>query len=122
MSPEELKDIRKAAGLSQEELGDAIGMTATSIGLMERKVAEIKERTEKTVDEIVRMTIDVSYSRSLGKWTVAVVQPIWRESKDAPPGRRHEILGIYDTKEEAQKRAGVEQDRHPTARIISRGI
>lgn len=49
----ELKALRKAAGMTQAELADAIGMTGTSIGLMERGAAAIEKRTELAVRYVV---------------------------------------------------------------------
>jgi len=45
MQGDELKALRKGLGMTQAEMADAIGMTATSIGLMERGVAPIEKRT-----------------------------------------------------------------------------
>lgn len=49
MHADELKAIRKAAGLSQAALGDAIGMARETIGAMERGMAPIETRTELAV-------------------------------------------------------------------------
>lgn len=49
MTSDELKLLRKALGLSQDELGDAIGMSRISVGLMERGQAPIEKRTELAV-------------------------------------------------------------------------
>ena len=49
MQGNELKALRKEAGLTQGELATAIGMTGTSIGLMERGAANIEPRTELAV-------------------------------------------------------------------------
>lgn len=49
MQADELKTARKALGLTQAELGEAIGMTGTSIGLMERGAAPIEKRTALAV-------------------------------------------------------------------------
>lgn len=45
MQGDELKAARKAMNLTQSELAEAIGMTATSVGLMERGAAPIEKRT-----------------------------------------------------------------------------
>ena len=49
MQPEELKAMRVEAGMSQAELGAAIGMSRVTIGLMERGEAPIEKRTELAV-------------------------------------------------------------------------
>lgn len=49
MQGDELRAIRKAAGKTQGELAAAIGMTGTSVGLMERGAAPIERRTELAV-------------------------------------------------------------------------
>lgn len=49
MQPDELKAMRKAADMTQGELGEAIGMSRESIGLMERGQAPIERRTELAV-------------------------------------------------------------------------
>lgn len=49
MQPDELKTLRKAAGMTQGEMGEAIGMTRETIGLMERGAAPIERRTELAV-------------------------------------------------------------------------
>lgn len=53
MQGEDLKALRKGAGMTQAELAEAIGMTGTSIGLMERGAAPIEKRTELAVRYIV---------------------------------------------------------------------
>lgn len=49
MHADELKAIRKAAGLSQAALGEAIGMARETVGAMERGTAPIETRTELAV-------------------------------------------------------------------------
>ena len=53
MQPDELRAVRKAAGLSQAELGDAIGLTRVTIGLMERGGAPIEKRTALAVRYVI---------------------------------------------------------------------
>ena len=45
MQPEELKAIRTTLGLSQAQLGAALGLTAQYVGFMERGSAPIEPRT-----------------------------------------------------------------------------
>lgn len=45
MQGEELKALRKASGRTQGELAEAIGLTSTYVGMMERGVAPIEPRT-----------------------------------------------------------------------------
>ena len=49
MHADELKAIRKAAGLSQAALGEAIGMARETVGAMERGTTPIETRTELAV-------------------------------------------------------------------------
>lgn len=49
MTGEEMKVLRRKAGLSQAELGAAIGMTRESIGRMERTRHPVERRTELAV-------------------------------------------------------------------------
>ena len=53
MQPKEMKALRKAARMSQAELGDAIGMSRITVGLMERGDAPIEKRTELAVRYVV---------------------------------------------------------------------
>lgn len=46
MQPEELKALRKATGLSQAQMGEEMGLSRVTIGLMERGEAPIEKRTE----------------------------------------------------------------------------
>jgi len=46
MQADELRDLRKALGLSQQELADTIGMSRKAISEMERAAAPIERRTE----------------------------------------------------------------------------
>lgn len=45
MQPEAMKALRKAMGLSQQELADAMGVSRVLIGQMERAKAPIERRT-----------------------------------------------------------------------------
>lgn len=45
MQGEDLKEIRRELGLSQEAFAEALGMTATFIGMMERDERPIERRT-----------------------------------------------------------------------------
>jgi len=49
MQPAELRVIRKGLGVSQGQLGDALGLTGQFIGLMERGLKPIERRTEYAV-------------------------------------------------------------------------
>lgn len=49
MQGEELKAIRKAIGMSQGQFAEALGLTGTFIGLMERGVKPIEKRTALAV-------------------------------------------------------------------------
>jgi DNA-binding XRE family transcriptional regulator len=55
MQPEELKALRMNAGLSQAELGELIGMSRVTVGLMERGEARIEKRTELAVRYVVEV-------------------------------------------------------------------
>ena len=43
--PEEVKAVRKGLGLSQQALGDALGLSRVTVGQMERGRAPIERRT-----------------------------------------------------------------------------
>ncbi|GLT00146.1 hypothetical protein GCM10007897_15300 [Sphingobium jiangsuense] len=45
MQPDELKELRKALGLSQQEFADALGVSRVLVGQMERGQAPIERRT-----------------------------------------------------------------------------
>jgi DNA-binding XRE family transcriptional regulator len=49
MRPDELKALRKAIGMSQQELADRIGLSRETVGLMERGQAPIEVRTALAV-------------------------------------------------------------------------
>lgn len=53
MQGEELKALREAAGMSQAELADEIGMSRESIGKMERGQAPIEKRTELAAQYVI---------------------------------------------------------------------
>lgn len=53
MQGDELKALRKQAGLTQAELAQALGLTQTFIGLMERGEKAIERRTELAVRYLV---------------------------------------------------------------------
>lgn len=53
MQGEELKAMRKALGMNQQELADAIGMSRKAIGEMERGTAPIEKRTGMAVQLLV---------------------------------------------------------------------
>lgn len=46
MQADEMKQIRKALGLTQQQLADQLGLSRVIIGLMEREQAPIERRTE----------------------------------------------------------------------------
>lgn len=49
MQPDELRALRKQMNLTQEELGNALGLSKVFIGLMERGAKGIERRTELAV-------------------------------------------------------------------------
>lgn len=49
MQPDELKALRNAAGLTQAEMANAIGLSRVTVGLMERGGAPIERRTELSI-------------------------------------------------------------------------
>ena len=53
MQPDEMKSMRKAAGMSQAELGEAIGLSRVTVGVMERGEAPIEKRTGLAVRYVV---------------------------------------------------------------------
>ncbi|MEA1083198.1 helix-turn-helix transcriptional regulator [Sphingomonas sp. CD22] len=59
MQGEEMKALRTRAGLSQAELGEAIGMARETIGAMERGTHGIELRTELAVRYVAEPRIKV---------------------------------------------------------------
>lgn len=49
MQGSDLKAIRKSLGLSQKSMADALGITETYVGMMERGVKRIERRTDLAV-------------------------------------------------------------------------
>lgn len=89
MQAEDLKQARKALGLSQEEMADAIGVSRVLLGQMERAQAPIEKRTAIAARAILteRMPIynarpmtscpgDVSLSEALIFWEADVEPPV----------------------------------------------
>jgi DNA-binding XRE family transcriptional regulator len=54
MQPDELKALRKDAGMTQDELAEAIGVSRVLIGQMERGQAPIEKRTGLAVRYVVK--------------------------------------------------------------------
>lgn len=113
MQGSELKALRKEAGLSQAQLAAAIGVSTTWVGQMERDLVPIESRTEAVVEALLRERVDVSYSKALEKWTVAVTHPA-----SSVPGRVHHVLAAKPSKGEALRTAQAELKRNPFAKII----
>lgn len=55
MQPEELRALRKTLGLSQDEIGGAVGLSRVTIGLMERGAAPIEDRTALALRNLDRL-------------------------------------------------------------------
>lgn len=55
MTPEELKAIREAMGLSQGKLGERLGVTYETVGRWERGIIAIDARTEFAVRWLVHL-------------------------------------------------------------------
>jgi transcriptional regulator with XRE-family HTH domain len=98
MQGEEIKRLRKSAGLSQAEMGELLGMSRETVGAMERGTAPIEKRTAEVVDLHLRHRIDVAYSPALKRWTVSITGP-------GPAGsgvsRRHEVRAALESKDAA---------------------
>lgn len=115
MNGEELKTLRKQAGLTQTEMADLLGLTQTYVGLMERDKAPIAARTRHAVDGLLRERIDVSYSEAIDRWIVAITKP-----GKIPASREHHLLAAKATRLEAVQRATVEHRRNPFAMFLIR--
>lgn len=98
MKAEELKAIRHQAGWTQAKMAEAIGVTANYLAMMERGEKAIERRTEQLIEALAQTRIDVSYSKALGKWVVAVVRP----STDFA-GRVHHLVAAENTKIKAKE-------------------
>tara|TARA_B100000678_G_C18031651_1_gene430970 strand:- start:234 stop:416 length:183 start_codon:yes stop_codon:yes gene_type:complete len=57
MQADQIKAQRKAAGMTQAELGEAIGLSRVTIGLMERGQAPIEKRTWLAVLYVTQVAI-----------------------------------------------------------------
>lgn len=115
MQGQELKALRKAAGLSQDEAGEQLGLSRVSIGTMERG-GPIAPTTEKLANEVLRHRLDVSFSPALGKWTVTLAGP---SAPGSGPGRVHVVLSAFKAEAEALSFAERERaSRYPLARIL----
>lgn len=75
MQGSELRAIREAAGLDQQQFGERLGLSRVTVGLMERGQKPIEPRTALLIENSLRMRIDVAYSRALAKWTVTLTGP-----------------------------------------------
>jgi DNA-binding XRE family transcriptional regulator len=73
MQPEELRTLRRQIGASQAELGDAIGLSRVTIGLMERGDAPIEKRTELAVRYVAEHA-DMVFQTEDGKSVVVEVK------------------------------------------------
>lgn len=98
MQGDELKALRKQAGLTQIELAKVLDLSPTWVGQMERGDVAIEPRTEKVIDGLIRTRIDVSYSEALGKWVVAIIKP-----GATFAGREHHLIAAKPTEHEARE-------------------
>lgn len=55
MQPDELKQLRKAAGLTQGELANQVGLSQGYIGEMERGEKQIQPKIERVISEKIRL-------------------------------------------------------------------
>lgn len=111
MQGTELKALRKQAGMTQAEVAEALGMTQTYVGLMERGEAPIEKRTERMIQEILRARIDVSFSAALEKWVVSIL----RHERNR---RVHHIDSAHQLDSQAHQRAEQIAAELPGARIL----
>lgn len=91
MQGNELRGIRKKIGYTQEQLAGAIGMTATSIGLMERGAAPIESRTAWAVMQIGFREIGEAemnkhfrqefVAKEVGGHHIVVDRQLWEQAK-----------------------------------------
>jgi transcriptional regulator with XRE-family HTH domain len=98
MRGSQLKELRKASGLTQAHVAQLLGLTAAYIGELEREEKRIDPRLAGRIKAHIPARIDVGYSRALSGWTVTLVTP---NPAGATPGRAHEVMGRYEGKEEA---------------------
>ena len=98
-----LREIRRATGLKQGQVGELVGLTGAYIGELERGEKAIEVRLARRLKDALFTRVDVSYSRALIGWTVSITTPI--PAGQGSPGRRHEVIAKYDTPEEANSRA-----------------
>ncbi|SMF70471.1 helix-turn-helix domain-containing protein [Allosphingosinicella indica] len=71
MQGDELRQLRKAAGLTQGELAKRLGLTETFIGMMERGAKPIELRTQLAARQIVQDVFFVTGRTIDGRYAVA---------------------------------------------------
>jgi DNA-binding XRE family transcriptional regulator len=118
MQGEDIKRLRKSAGLSQAGMGDLLGMSRETVGAMERGTAPIEKRTADVVDLHLRHHIDVAYSRALERWTVSVTGPGPAKSGVS---RLHEVRAAIESKDAAVELAeSIRAHELPLSRLLIR--
>lgn len=102
MQGDELKAIRQGLGLTQARFAEALGVTGTFVGLMERGEKSIEERTERAARDLLESG-DILLRVTVGTWGDKFVVIATRREE----GRRyHDVLPqIFDTKEAARNAA-----------------
>ncbi len=89
MQGTELKAMRTSAGMSQAELGDAIGMSRETIGQMERGQAPIELRTALAVKQVTQDNfVGLRDVVTLHRHAAALFRDIHWKSRPSPDDRR----------------------------------
>lgn len=111
-----LREIRRATGLKQGQVGELVGLTGAYIGELERGEKAMDARLARRLLDALFTRVDVSYSRALIGWTVSITAPI--PAGHGPPGRSHEVIAKYETAEEANARAEQIKREIVAARVV----
>lgn len=90
MQGNDLKEARKALGLTQGELAEQLGLSSTFVGLMERDAKPIERRTELAVQHLVNANLRFYGSHRAidleGDVPIARAMILWDcEDRRAPP-------------------------------------
>lgn len=67
MQPDELKELRKALDLSQQEFADALGVSRVLVGQMERGQAPIERRTSLAARYLAEHPEECDEARSMAR-------------------------------------------------------
>jgi transcriptional regulator with XRE-family HTH domain len=109
MQGDEMKSIRREAGMTQEEFGTMLGVTGRYVGMMENGEKLIDDRTADHLHLLARERISIGQFGD--KFVVVVTSPMI-----GLPGRSSFVLPeLHDTVDEAEIAEDREARRRPLA-------